>query len=145
MMDRLIKLAPKLLGHIARLTHVNIPARCHIQAKVTVRTGFGVDAGVCLGWANTAGYRMLGVKGKLGALAKVGGDLMAGLHRDRGKVKAVIGIGNVLVELVFELRAIAASDEAQVLSDPEQTVHLAEGVAPPTPLAEPPLPPSGVS
>lgn len=103
-MDRLVKLAPWLLAQIVRLTHVDIPDRCHIQAKTTVRTGVGVDAGVCLGWADTEGYHMLGVKGKVGVMAKLGGDLMAGLHHSRRKVKAVIGAGTVLVDLVFELK-----------------------------------------
>lgn len=103
-MDRLIKLAPWILGQIIRITRVDIPERCHIWARTTVRTGFGVDAGVSLGWRDTEGYHMLGVKGKVGALVKLGGDLKAGLHKGRRKVKAIIGLSSVCVELVFELK-----------------------------------------
>ena len=103
-MDSLVKLAPRLLAQIIRMTKVDIPKRCHVWARTTVKTGIGLDAGVCLGWSDTEGYHMLGVSGKMGALVKIGGDLMAGLHRDRRRVKAIIGLMSVCVELIFEVK-----------------------------------------
>ena len=76
----------------------------HITAKTTLKSGFGASAGVCLGWADTRGFHMVGVRGKVGAVAKIGGDLMAGLHHTRRRVKAVLGYGNLVVELEFKLR-----------------------------------------
>jgi hypothetical protein len=80
MLDRLITLAPKLLAQIVKLTHVDIPRGSHISAKTVIKSGFGVTAGACFGWADTKGFHMVGVHGKVGVMAKLGGNLLAGAH-----------------------------------------------------------------
>lgn len=112
--DRLIKAAPWLLGKIIRITHVDIPRGTRIRARAAIKSGVGFDGGVCLGWADTKGYHMVGVRGKIGVIAKIGGDLLAGLHHGRRRVKAIVGYGNVVVELEFWLRERAASGVAGV-------------------------------
>lgn len=47
---------------------------------------------------------MVGIRGKAGVLAKIGGNLLAGLHHSRRKVKAVFGYGNAVMEFEFQLR-----------------------------------------
>lgn len=47
---------------------------------------------------------MVGIRGKVGVLAKLGGNLLAGLHHSRRKVKAVFGYGNAVMEFEFQLR-----------------------------------------
>ena len=113
-LDRLIKAAPWLLGQIIRITRVDIPRGTKIRARAAVKSGVGFAGGVCLGWEDTEGYHMVGVRGKIGVIAKIGGDLLAGLHHGRRRVKAIIGYGNVVVELEFWLRERAAGGVAGV-------------------------------
>jgi hypothetical protein len=138
--DQVIKLVPWLLGQIIKLTHVDIPAGSHIFARATVKTGYGIDAGICLGWKDTKGFHMVGVRGKVGVMAKIGGDLMAGLHHDRRRVRAVIGVGNAVLEFEFKLQDKAATG----IAGGENEYVLMHNVpeAPPEDVAE--APPPGV-
>lgn len=113
-LDRMIRMAPWILSQIIRITHVDIPRGSKIRARAVIKSGVGINAGVCLGWTDTKGYHMIGVQGKIGAIAKVGGDLMAGLHHDRRRVKAIVGFGNLGVELEFKLREKAKSGFAGI-------------------------------
>ena len=101
--DWLIKAAPWLLGQIIRLTRVDIPKGSRVRARAAIKSGVGADAGLCLGWTDTKGYRMVGLQGQVGLIAKLGFNLLAGLHQDRQRVKAIIGYSNVAVELEFTL------------------------------------------
>jgi hypothetical protein len=131
-MDRLIRMAPWILSQIIRITHVDIPKGSKIRARAAIKSGVGFDAGVCLGWTDTEGYHMVGVRGKLGLLAKVGGDLMAGLHHDRRRVKAIVGYGNLGVEIEFKLRDKAKAGVAGVADASAVPQILANGEVPAT-------------
>lgn len=115
--DWLIKAAPWLLGRIISITGVDIPKGSRVRARAAIKSGLGADAGVCLGWTDTKGYRMVGLQGQVGVIAKLGFNLLAGLHQDRRRVKAIIGYSNVVVELEFTLPSDAEECDAGVGED----------------------------
>lgn len=51
--DKMISMAPWLLGQICKLAHVDIPQGSRITVRTIVKSGFGIDGGICLGWADT--------------------------------------------------------------------------------------------
>lgn len=102
-LDDVIRIAPRLLSQIIKMTHVDIPANSHIFARAILKIGLGITGGICLGWADTKGFHMVGCRGSVSAAASIGADIMAGLHHTRKYVKAILGISNVCVEMVFEL------------------------------------------
>ena len=111
-LDDVIRIAPRLLSQIIKMVHVDIPPNSHIFARAILKLGLGITGGVCLGWADTKGFHMVGCRGSVSAAASIGGDIMAGLHHSRKYVKAILGISNVCVELVFELPEKAAGGVA---------------------------------
>lgn len=82
-LDDLIRLAPKLLSQIMHMTGVDIPKNSHVAARVLLKFGVGISGGVCLGWADTKGFHMVGCRGQVSAAASIGADIMAGLHHTR--------------------------------------------------------------
>jgi hypothetical protein len=102
-LDDVIRIAPQLLGLIMKMTDVDIPANSKISAQATLKLGVGIAGGICLGWADTKGFHMVGARGHMAAAASVGADIVAGLHHTRKYVKAILGITNVCIEIVFEL------------------------------------------
>lgn len=102
-LDDIVRLAPQLLAQIMKMTYVDIPSNSAVTARVIASTGLGVSGGLCLGWADTKGFHMVGMRGSVSAAAQLGGDIMAGLHHTRKYVKAILGISNLCVEMVFEL------------------------------------------
>lgn len=118
-LDDIVRIAPQLLAQIVKMTGVDIPANSHVHARVIVKIGLGVGGGVCLGWADTKGFHMVGVRGSVSAAASVGADIMAGLHHTRKYVKAVLGISNLCTEVVFELPKPAPTGTAG--SEQEET------------------------
>lgn len=113
-LDDIIKAAPQLVAEIMRMTGVDIPAGTRIVAMTTLKIGAGVCGGICLGWADTKGFHMVGVHGHASAAASLGGDIIAGLHHSRKLVKAVLGVSNICVELVFALPEPAQGGTAGV-------------------------------
>lgn len=102
-LDDVVKIAPQLLSQIMSMTKVDIPENSHVSARAILKLGVGITGGICLGWADTKGFHMVGCRGAISAAASIGGDIMAGLHHTRQYVKAILGISNVCVEMVFEL------------------------------------------
>ena len=128
-LDDVVKIAPQLLSQIISMTRVDIPENSHITARCLLKLGIGISGGICLGWADTKGFHMVGCRGSVSAAASIGGDIMAGLHHTRKFVKAILGISNICVEMVFELPAPAETGKA---GDPDQRVtqdDIAEVVA----------------
>jgi hypothetical protein len=103
LLDDLIRIAPQLLSQIISMTGVDIPKNSQMSACATLKFGVGITGGLCLGWADTKGFHMVGCRGSVSAAASIGADIMAGLHHSRKLVKAILGISNLCVELVFQL------------------------------------------
>ena len=80
-LDDVIRAAPQLLSQIIKMTGVDIPPNSHIAARCILKIGLGVSGGVCLGWADTRGFHMVGCRGSVSAAASIGADIMAGLLR----------------------------------------------------------------
>ena len=76
-----------------------------VWAKMTVRGCIGVTGAVCLGWANTDGFHMLGVQGAVSAAAGIGGDVMIGRHSWKPLIKYILGFPNLCMEIVQEYDA----------------------------------------
>jgi hypothetical protein len=110
--DDVIRIAPQLLSQIIHMTKVDIPKNSRISARTILKIGVGLSGGLCLGWVDTKGFHMVGAKGKVAAAASIGADVMAGLHYTRKFVKAVLGISNICVEMVFELPELAKTGVA---------------------------------
>ena len=126
-LDDVIRIAPRLLSQIIKMVHVDIPPNSHISARAILKIGLGITGGLCLGWADTKGFHMVGCRGSVSAAASIGGDIMAGLHHSRKYVKAILGIANVCVEMVFELpekakTGVAGEEGEQATPDKIQEV-----------------------
>ena len=102
-LDDIIRLAPQLLSEIMRMTGVDIPERSHVCACTTLKVGVGLNGAICLGWADTKGFHMVGVRGQASVAVSLGGDVMAGLHHSRKLVKGIVGVSNICVEIVWVL------------------------------------------
>jgi hypothetical protein len=132
--DDIIRIAPQLLSQIIHMTKVDIPKNSHITAKATLKFGIGISGGICLGWADTKGFHMVGASGRVAAAASIGADIMAGLHHSRKFVKAVLGISNICVEMVFELpepakTGVAGKKDQEMKPEDVPGTHLAEAKA----------------
>lgn len=100
--DDIISGAPKLLSQVMQTANVRIADEAPVSVKMTVKGGLGVSGAVCLGWANTDGFHMVGVRGSISASVGVGGDMVVGRHATKPQVKCILGLPNVCMELVFE-------------------------------------------
>lgn len=101
-LDDIISAVPKLLSEIMRVSQVKIADDCPVHAKMTVKGGVGISGAICLGWANTEGFHMVGVQGSVSVAAGVGGDMLVGTHAVKPLVKCILGVPNVCIDLVFE-------------------------------------------
>lgn len=100
--DDVISAAPKILSQVMKTANVRISDDDPVAIKMTVKGGVGVFGAVCLGWANTDGFHMVGVRGSVSASIGVGGDMVVGRHATKPQVKCILGLPNVCIELVFE-------------------------------------------
>jgi hypothetical protein len=128
-LDDIIRIAPQLLSQIISMTGVDIPEDSHIFARTLLKIGLGISGGVCLGWADTKGFHMVGVQGRVSAAASIGADVLAGLHHSRKFVKAILGISNICVEMVFELPEKASGGTAGVEGEAVSPAVIKETVA----------------
>lgn len=69
--------------------------------KVRASTGLNVSCQMCLGWANTTGYHMVGLGAKATAGVSAGGMVFAGCHHSGVGVKVVLGVSNFTLEYTF--------------------------------------------
>lgn len=118
-LDDVIQIAPKLLSQIMQTARVRIAEDSPVRAKMIVKGGVGVSGGICLGWANTEGFRMVGVQGAVSVAAGIGADMLVGRHMDLPLVKSVLGLPNICIELIFEASPIPDGDKEE---DPVEEV-----------------------
>lgn len=111
-LDDIISAVPKLLSEIMRISQVEIADDCPVCAKMVVKGCVGVSGGLCLGWANTEGFHMVGVQGSASVAAGIGGDMLVGTHAEKPLVKCILGLPNVCIELVFEHAVVSNGSDA---------------------------------
>jgi hypothetical protein len=103
-LDEIITQLPQITAAILEKTGID-EARCRrVEGVISVYVGVGVSAGIYLGWVNTQGYRMVGVSGRMAALAGVGFSIRLGVHADGHSVRLIIFTANVGVDLILHLR-----------------------------------------
>lgn len=100
-LDDIIPKIPKLLTQVMNITKVRIAKDSPVSVTMLVKSGVGVSAAVCLGWADTEGFRMVGVRGTLAAGLGLGNDILIGRHTKEPTVKCVLGLPNVCMDMVF--------------------------------------------
>merc|ERR1712151_788466 len=101
--SKALGLTEEQLESVLEGTETATPNRTPMKLKVEVEAGIGAGAHVCLGWADTQGYRMVGVGGKAAAAFSAGGKIFAGKHRSGNSVKIILGISNFNFEYILPL------------------------------------------
>lgn len=76
-----------------------------LQLNVKAAVGVGAYAKVCLGWTDTAGYKMVGVGGAARAGLALQANVFAGKHASGATAKIILGIGTFTFEYVLPLPA----------------------------------------
>ncbi|KAJ1618359.1 hypothetical protein T492DRAFT_1093224 [Pavlovales sp. CCMP2436] len=104
-LDTLLSTVPHLLGLVLRLTGVDVEDAAHeVAGVVLVYVGAGVTAGIHLGYADRAGYHMLGVEGTVATGLGLGLTFRVGVHRDGMSMRLVLWVGNVGVDVTVSLK-----------------------------------------
>lgn len=78
-------------------------SRTPMTLVVTAEAGVGFGAHVCLGWANTKGYHMVGVGGKASIALSLSVEVFAGRHTSKRSAKILLGISNFKFEYTFPI------------------------------------------
>lgn len=113
--DDVISAVPKLLSQVMQTARVRIAEECPVWAKMIVKGGLGVSGAVCLGWANTDGFHMVGIRGAVSVAAGLGADMMVGRHATKPLVKYILGISNICMEFVLEYEKALSEEEVSKL------------------------------
>lgn len=101
-LDDVIPAVPRLLSEAMNIARVHIAKGCPVAVTMTVKGGVGATAALCLGWADTEGFRVVGVRGTLAAGLGVGKDMLVGRHAKEPIFKCMLGLPNACVDMAFK-------------------------------------------